>query len=81
MAAYKAFTQEWLDAWKEKIAGSAEYKEIAKDWEGSVSLIVNADPSKNVAKTFYFFLSPMFQNLCFRKLPIYSLPVCGYNHD
>jgi len=56
MTGYKAFTQEWLDAWKEKIAGSAEYKEIAKDWEGSVSLIVNADPSKNVAKTFYFFL-------------------------
>ncbi len=25
-----------------------EYKEIAKDWEGSVSLIVNADPSKGV---------------------------------
>ena len=36
MATYKAFTQEWLDAWKRKIAESQEYKEIAKDWEGSV---------------------------------------------
>jgi hypothetical protein len=34
MATHKAFTQEWLDAWKQKIAGSQEYKEIAKEWEG-----------------------------------------------
>jgi putative sterol carrier protein len=55
MTAYKAFTQEWMDAWKEKIAGSKEYKEIAKDWEGSVTLICNADPSKNVPQPVYLF--------------------------
>ncbi|MHB8137876.1 MAG: SCP2 sterol-binding domain-containing protein [Smithellaceae bacterium] len=55
MTAYKAFTQEWMDAWKEKIAGSKEYKEIAKEWEGSVALICNPDPSKNVPEPVYLF--------------------------
>jgi putative sterol carrier protein len=55
MAVYKAFTQEWMDAWKEKIANSKEYKEIAKDWEGSVSITINADPTKNVPATIYTF--------------------------
>ena len=55
MSSYKAFTQEWMDAWKEKIAQSKEYKEIAKDWEGSVSITVNADPSKNVPQPVYMF--------------------------
>jgi len=48
MATYKAFTQEWMDAWKQKIDESQEYKDLAKDWEGSVGIICNADPSKNV---------------------------------
>ncbi|MGZ4932698.1 MAG: hypothetical protein ACXV46_07915, partial [Halobacteriota archaeon] len=48
MATYKAFTQEWMDAWKQKIDESQEYKELAKDWEGSVGIICNADPSRNV---------------------------------
>ncbi|HOG82943.1 MAG TPA: SCP2 sterol-binding domain-containing protein [Smithellaceae bacterium] len=55
MTAYNAFTQEWMDAWKEKINSSKEYKEIAKEWEGSVSITVNADPSKNVPEPVYMF--------------------------
>ncbi len=55
MMAYKAMTQEWLDAWKEKIAGSKEYKEIAKNWEGSVSIIVNPDPEKGIPEPIYLF--------------------------
>lgn len=55
MATYKAFTQEWMDAWKQTIASSKEYKEIAKDWEGDVSIIVNADPAKNVPNTVYMY--------------------------
>ncbi|MGD0169557.1 MAG: SCP2 sterol-binding domain-containing protein [Smithella sp.] len=52
---YKAFTQEWMDAWKKIINESKEYKEIAKEWEGSVSITVNADPSKNVLEPVYMF--------------------------
>lgn len=55
MTAYKAFTQEWMDAWKQKIVESKEYREIAKNWEGSVSITVNADPSKNVPQPVYMF--------------------------
>ena len=52
---YKAFTQEWMDAWKKIINGSKEYREIAKEWEGSVSITVNADPSKNVPEPVYMY--------------------------
>ena len=55
MSSYKGLTQEWLDAWKQKISESKEYKEIAKDWEGSVSIIVNAAPDKNLPETAYLF--------------------------
>ena len=55
MAKYNAMTQEWLDAWKEKIATSKEYKEIAKNWEGSVSIIVNPDPEKGIPEPIYVF--------------------------
>lgn len=55
MARYQAFTQEWLDAWKKKTAESKEYKEIAKNWEGSVGIICHADPSKNLPEPVYFF--------------------------
>jgi putative sterol carrier protein len=55
MAKYQAWTQEWLDALKQKIATSAEYKELAKNWEGSVSYIVNADPEKGIPEPLYFF--------------------------
>ena len=44
-----------MDAWKQIISGSKEYKEIAKEWEGSVSITVNADPSKNVPEPVYMF--------------------------
>lgn len=53
--AYKAFTQEWMNAFRQKIADSAEYKEIAKNWEGSVSIIINSDPDRNVPETVYLF--------------------------
>lgn len=53
--AYKAFTQEWMDAFQQKIAGSKEYKEIAKNWEGSVSMVINPDAARNVPETVYLY--------------------------
>jgi len=50
-----ALTQEWLDAYKAAIIADPEYKQIAKDWEGSVSLVVLADPDKGVPETVYIF--------------------------
>ena len=56
MAKVKALTQEWMDAYKAAIVSDPDYKQIAKDWEGSVSLIVNADPSKGVPEPVYLFM-------------------------
>ncbi len=56
MGKIKAFTQEWMDTYKAAIVSDPDYKQIAKDWEGSVSLIVNADPSKGVPEQVYLFL-------------------------
>jgi putative sterol carrier protein len=55
MAKVKALTQEWMDAYKTAILADPDYKQIAKDWEGSVSLIVNADPAKGVPESVYLF--------------------------
>jgi len=55
MAAYGAMTQEWLAAWKQKISDSQDYKEIAKNWEGSVAIIVNADPERGIAEPIYLY--------------------------
>jgi putative sterol carrier protein len=55
MARYQVMTPEWLEAFKQKIAGSAEYKEIAKNWEGSVAYIVNPDPEKGIPEPIYVF--------------------------
>ncbi len=56
MAKVKAMTQEWMDAYKAAIVADPEYKQIAKDWEGSVALIVNADPAKGVPEPIYLFM-------------------------
>jgi putative sterol carrier protein len=56
MAKVKAMTQEWMDAYKAAIVADTEYKQIAKDWEGSVALVVNADPSKGIPETIYLFM-------------------------
>jgi putative sterol carrier protein len=51
----KAMTQEWMDAYKAAIQADPEYKGIAKDWEGSVALVVNSDPDKGIPETIYLF--------------------------
>jgi len=55
MPKLQAFTQEWLNAFRQQIADSQEYREIAKNWEGSVSIIINPDPSRGVPETVYLF--------------------------
>ena len=49
--AYKAFSDEWCDAYKTEINNSAVYKQAAAGWEGVVALIVEAEPEKNFPET------------------------------
>jgi putative sterol carrier protein len=51
----KALTQEWLNNYKAAIEADPDYRGIAKDWEGSVALICNADPEKGVPDPVYIF--------------------------
>jgi len=45
--AYKAFSKEWAQAYKDEMNQSAVYKQAAQGWEGVVALIVEAEPEKN----------------------------------
>jgi putative sterol carrier protein len=49
--AFKAFSDEWADAYKQEINNSAVYKQAAAGWEGVVALIVEAEPEKNFPET------------------------------
>ena len=46
--AYPAYSPEWAQAFKDEINSSQKYKQAAAGWEGSVGLVVLAEPDKNV---------------------------------
>ena len=45
--AIAAYSPEWADAYKDEINRSAVYKQAAAGWEGTVGLVVLAEPDKN----------------------------------
>lgn len=47
--AHAAFGPEWAAAFKQEVNGSPAYQQAAATWEGSVGLVVLAEPDKNVA--------------------------------
>jgi putative sterol carrier protein len=46
--AYDAYSDEWAQAYKDEINKSQVYKQAAAGWEGTVGLVVLAEPDKNV---------------------------------
>ena len=54
--AYDAYSPEWATAFKTEINTSPKYKEAAATWEGSVGLVVLAEPDKNVPEDTGVFL-------------------------
>jgi len=46
--AYEAYSDEWAQAYKDEINKSQVYKQAAAGWEGTVGLVVLAEPDKNV---------------------------------
>jgi putative sterol carrier protein len=46
--AFIPYSPEWADAFKSEINSSPKYKQAAEKWEGTVGLIVLAEPDKNV---------------------------------
>src|SRR5918911_5326046 len=49
--AYKAFSQEWADAYKQALNESKVYRQAGKGWKWTVGLVVEAEPDKNVPET------------------------------
>lgn len=45
--AYRAYSPEWASAFKDEINKSSVYKQSSAGWEGSVGLVVLAEPDKN----------------------------------
>lgn len=41
-------SDEWLERYKEAINASEAYREAAKDWEGDITYVVEAEPAKGV---------------------------------
>lgn len=54
--AFDAYSPEWADAFKAEINKSPEYKQAAATWEGSVGLVVLAEPDHNVPEDLGIFL-------------------------
>jgi len=46
--AYEPYSDEWAQAYKDEINSSPVYKQAAAGWEGTVGLVVLAEPDKNV---------------------------------
>jgi putative sterol carrier protein len=44
---YDAYSPEWAQAFKAEINRSTKYKQAAAGWEGTVGLVVLAEPDKN----------------------------------
>jgi Putative sterol carrier protein len=42
--AAEIFTEEWANAWCEKINENASYRKAAERWEGAIVLVMTADP-------------------------------------
>jgi len=45
---YEAYSPEWAQAYKDEINRSTVYRQAAAGWEGTVGLVVLAEPDKNV---------------------------------
>lgn len=50
------FMPEWVGEWEKFLQNDAKYKEVAKDWEGSVVLLVQKNPDFGVTQDLYLFM-------------------------
>lgn len=53
---YIYFTPEWVALYEKAVQEDEEYREAAKDWEGSVVLHVEADPQYGLEVDLYVFM-------------------------
>lgn len=49
-------SEDWLRSYKDAINASDEHKRAAADWEGDVSLVIEAEPEKGLEEHLYAWL-------------------------
>ncbi len=52
----RAYSGEWAKAFQDEINSSPVYKQVAADWEGTVGLVVQAEPDRNFPSDLGVFL-------------------------
>lgn len=53
---YMFLTPEWCSLYEKTIQEDARYKEVAKKWEGSVALVIKAEPDSGLDRDMFLFL-------------------------
>ena len=66
---YVFLTPEWCDAYEKKIQNDNRYKQVARNWEGSVVLVFLADPGAGLDKDRFVFLD-LWHGECRFLLPV-----------
>jgi putative sterol carrier protein len=62
-------TPEWCAAYEKKIQGDERYKQVARNWEGSVVLVFSADPVAGLERDRFVFLD-LWHGECKFLLPV-----------
>ena len=50
-------SEDWFAAFVEEINASEEYRDAARNWEGDVSLVFEAEPDKGVPAALYMMVT------------------------
>ncbi len=53
---YEAFSDDWAKQWGEKLKANEDYADAAETWEGSIAMVMTADPELDVAQDRVVFL-------------------------
>lgn len=49
-------SDEWLTIYRDRINGSAEYREAARTWEGAIAFVFEAEPDRGVPEDLWAWL-------------------------
>jgi putative sterol carrier protein len=56
MADITFLSEEWVKRFKEEVQNSPSYKEVAKTWEGDLTLVVQADPRVGIEADLHLYM-------------------------
>ncbi|MBN2283146.1 MAG: SCP2 sterol-binding domain-containing protein [Deltaproteobacteria bacterium] len=57
MERLKVFSDEWCNAWADKIRESKDFAVFNKGWEGDIGCVISADPKASVPEPQYMYVN------------------------